>query len=120
MSGDAFAYAYSGKAVRIVDGDSLYVRLLLTVDYPHVHIVRYLEPVYLRLAGVDCPETGDPGGPEATEYVRTLLPEGTAVTVLTDDAEDSFGRLLADVALPSGGMLTEALLGAGHATIYQD
>ncbi len=79
-----------GRAVvdRVVDGDTVVLRL-----------GEAEEPV--RLIGIDTPETVKPDtpvqcfGPEASKHLKTLLPEGTAVSVARDrEARDHFGRLL--------------------------
>lgn len=79
------------------DGEVEDVRLLL-VDTPEVH------------GGVEC------YGPEATEFVRALLPEGTVVRLERDATDrDFFGRLLRYVHLPDGSMLNERLAAEGFA-----
>lgn len=54
----------------------------------------------LRLIGIDAPELGKPGGIEARNYLRGLLPVGQEMVVRTHkDADDKYGRLLAEVYL---------------------
>ena len=79
------------------DGEVEKVRLLL-VDTPEVH------------GRVEC------YGPEASEFVAGLLPEGTAVRLERDTTNrDAFGRLLRYVHLPDGSMLNERLAAEGYA-----
>ena len=94
---------------RVVDGDTIDVTIwgetrrvrLLLVDTPEV------------FGGTEC------YGPEASEYVRSLLPEGSAVRLERDVTDkDSFGRLLRYVYLEDGRMLNELLLEGGYATLY--
>ena len=77
-----------GVVDRVVDGDTVVLRL-----------GEAEEPV--RLIGIDTPETVKPDtpvqcfGPEASKHLKTLLPEGTTVSVARDrEARDHFGRLL--------------------------
>lgn len=74
--------------VRVVDGDTVVVRLGRTEET-------------VRLIGIDTPETVKPDapvecyGPEAAAHLKTLLPPGTAVHLARDtEARDHFGRLL--------------------------
>jgi endonuclease YncB( thermonuclease family) len=51
----------------------------------------------LRLAGIDCPESDQPYGPEATEATKALsLNSEVTVTPITTDR---FGRTVAEVTL---------------------
>ena len=89
------------KVARVVDGDTLIVRL---ADSRRVRV---------RLIGIDTPETKRPGtpvqcgGPQATAAMRRLAlrgegrrARGRAVSLIADrsqDAEDRYGRTLAYV-----------------------
>ena len=81
----------TATVVRVVDGDTLRVRLG-TAEEP------------VRLLGIDTPEThGRNGlrecfGEEAARRTQDLLPPGTAVRLVRDaEARDRYGRLLAYV-----------------------
>ncbi len=95
---------------RVVDGDTINVTIwdetrgvrLLLVDTPEDH------------RGREC------YGPEASEYVSSLLPEGSTVRLERDIKDtDSFGRLLRYVYLEDGRMLNELLLEGGYARLYE-
>lgn len=82
---------------------------------------------YVRLLGIDTPETHRPGrpvecgGPEASAHMRRLAPPGTRVRLETDptqDRVDRYGRLLAYVWLPGGRLLEDEQLRSGWATSY--
>jgi micrococcal nuclease len=81
--------AVAGVVVReVVDGDTVDV----TIDGRRERI---------RLLGIDTPETKHPTkpvecfGPEAADFLASLLPPGTRVRVVRDiEARDRFGRLL--------------------------
>lgn len=82
-----------GAVVRVVDGDTVRIRLAGAEDDESI-----------RLIGIDTPETHGRGGlrecfgREATERLKKMLPQGTAVRVVRDvEARDRYGRLLAYV-----------------------
>ncbi|QYG92044.1 thermonuclease family protein [Iamia sp. SCSIO 61187] len=82
------AEAGTATVVRVVDGDTLDVRLGRAVET-------------VRLLGIDTPETVEPGapvdcfGPEASARTKELLPTGTEVRLARDaEARDRYGRLL--------------------------
>jgi micrococcal nuclease len=79
------------QVVRVVDGDTIVVRLG-DVDER------------VRLIGIDTPESVDPRTPvecfgkEASDHAASLLPPGTAVRLVRDvEARDRYDRLLAYV-----------------------
>ncbi|ANB61483.1 thermonuclease family protein [Anoxybacteroides amylolyticum] len=95
---------------RVVDGDTL-----------KVHIGKKEETVRLLL--VDPPESVHPTkpvqpfGPEASQYMKKLLPPGTKVALEFDVRErDKYGRLLAYVWL-GNKMVNELLLEKGYARV---
>lgn len=78
----------------------------------------------VRLLGINTPEVphddtpGQCGGEAAADQLRTLLPEGTTVQLVSDpevDDEDRYGRLLRYVELEDGTDTGAALITAGHA-----
>jgi len=105
------------EVVYVSDGDTIGVRL---------RGQERVRPV--RLLGIDTPETKDPdtgvecGGPEASRALTDLLPRGTAVTLVTDPAEDRFdrfGRLLRYVDTAAHGDVALVLLRGGLARYYR-
>jgi micrococcal nuclease len=102
------------RVVRVVDGDT--IRVLIGG-----------RERYVRLLGIDTPETHRPGvaiecgGPEASRHLSRLLPPGTVVSLAPDpgqDRVDRYGRLLAYVWLPGGRLAEEEQVTAGWATVY--
>ena len=94
---------------RVVDGDTINVTI-------------WDETRGVRLLLVDTPEVrpSECYGREASDYVSSLLPEGSAVRLERDVKDtDSFGRLLRYVYLEDGRMLNELLLEGGYATLYE-
>ena len=97
------AMAEEYHVVRVVDGDTVDVRL------GHQGTTR------VRLLNVDAPETVDPNsvveclGPEASQRLKELLPEGSTVDLAFDDERtDRYGRTLAGVY--ADGVLVNAQL----------
>ena len=103
-----------GTVGRIVDGDTIYVRLANGVEK-----VRYI--------GVDTPEVHhptrgeEPGGREATEVNRRLLGHETVRLETDVQLRDRYGRLLAYVWVtgPDGGpmMINAELVRLGYAAV---
>jgi micrococcal nuclease len=100
--------------VRDVDGDTVLARA-------------GRRTFYVRLLGIDTPETHRPGtpvecgGPEASARMSALVPPGTHVRLETDptqDRVDRYGRLLAYVWLPDGRLAEDVELESGWATTY--
>lgn len=97
---------------RVADGDTIRVDIY---------------PKSMRLIGVDTPETVHPrqpvecGGPEASRYLKTLLPEGTRVRVTRDTTQgdtDRYQRPLRYVRY-DGRDIGRLLVRNGHAHVYQ-
>jgi len=98
--------------VRVVDGDTLVARVGDRAER-------------VRLIGVDTPETVSPSKPvqcygkQASDHLKSLLPEGTAVRLQTDaDTHDVYGRLLAYVYRRADGMFVNLELARdGYASL---
>jgi micrococcal nuclease len=104
----------AAEVVRVVDGDTLDLRIAGRVDRA-------------RLLGINTPESVDPRRPVqcmgevASATVKEMLPPGTMVHVVEDPSQgrrDSFGRLLLHVWLLDGVHLNEELIRLGLATEY--
>ncbi|WP_210441523.1 thermonuclease family protein [Nocardioides xinjiangensis] len=86
-------YREAGNVVRVVDGDTLKVRL------------RRGGIVDVRMLGINTPERGRCGAGEATDNLRRLAPVGSTVDMVSDRtqaAKDRYGRLLRYVARRGG------------------
>jgi micrococcal nuclease len=100
----------TAEVVRVVDGDTIVVRLGSAEER-------------VRMIGIDTPEAVDPRspvdcfGPEASAATKSLLPEGTAVRLVRDvEARDRFDRLLAYVyRVDDGTFVNLALAEQGFA-----
>jgi micrococcal nuclease len=105
---------FAAQVFRPVDGDTLVARAAGRT-------------FYVRLLGIDTPETHRPGtpvecgGPQASASMNALAPPGARIRLETDptqDRVDRYGRLLAYVWLPDGQLAETAQLESGWATTY--
>jgi len=85
----AQANEITGKVVGIIDGDTIDI---LTADKTTIRI---------RLNGIDAPETGQPFGRNAKQYLSEFI-GGQIVRVVTH-GEDRYGRTIGDVYLKDDG-----------------
>ena len=115
-SGGSSSSSSSATVVRVLDGDTVDVRVdgrrervrLFGVDAP--------ESTTLRTGSVEC------GGAEAGRALERLLPRGARVRLVRDrrgDAEDGYGRLLRYVERRDGGDAGEAVVRAGWARVFR-
>lgn len=88
-------------AWRVVDGDTLWTP----------------EGERLRLAAIDAPEVGAPGGARATAFVRAWLADASPRA--TWEGRDRYGRLLGDLSDGRGESLAGALVGEGLAWVRE-
>lgn len=99
------ASGWSGRVVRVADGDTL-------------EVLRGRETVRVRLHGVDCPELGQAYGQRARQRTGELA-MGRAVEV-REVERDRFGRVVAEVLLPGGESLNRKLVAEGLAWWFRD
>ena len=108
----ASAGAGAAEVVRVVDGDTIVVRL----DGAEERV---------RLLGIDTPESVDPRSPvecfgkEAAAHTASLLPPGTPVRLVRDvEARDRYERLLAYVyRIDDGTFVNLRLVEDGYAAV---
>jgi endonuclease YncB( thermonuclease family) len=93
------------KVVGISDGDT-------------IRILKDNKEVRVRLAGVDCPEKGQPFGTQAKHFTSEKA-FGKNVKLDIIQSADRYGRVVADVILPDGTKLSEELVKAGLAWHYK-
>lgn len=74
------AFGFTGKAVRVIDGDTLVV------------LVDGKREVRVRLANIDAPELGQPFGQKAKDALVTLV-AGKEVEI-SDRGKDRYGRTI--------------------------
>ncbi|WP_299168485.1 thermonuclease family protein [uncultured Arthrobacter sp.] len=109
------ADATTGQVVRVVDGDTVIVKIS-DVD------------TTVRLLNIDTPETKHPDkavecfGPEATAFLAETLPAGTEVGLDFDvEREDQYGRTLAALFLEDRTLVNAEIArqGLGSAVIFE-
>jgi endonuclease YncB( thermonuclease family) len=103
-----------GRVTDVVDGDTADVRLSSTGNVRRV-----------RFIGIDTPEVyggTECGGPEASAYLKQMLPAGTRVKLVSDrtqDRVDAYGRILRYVTKTSNGRdVNRAQVWKGWARVY--
>lgn len=113
VSTTAATLRQKAKLVRVVDGDTLDVRL------------RSGRTTRVRMIGIDTPEVFDVvecGGPQASRSLKRLLPVGTRVRLASDptqDRKDQYGRSLRYVVKASTGSdVNRAQVRRGWADVY--
>ena len=101
-------FSMRGKVTRVVDGDTLSVRIGRTTER-------------VRLIGIDAPEVGGCFAANATAALRRLALNRTVRLSgdRTQTRRDVYKRLLAYVNLPSGVDAGRQLLAGGFATVYE-
>lgn len=107
-SAEAGRFTLKGTVTRVLDGDTLVVRLSGG------------KSERVRLVGIDTPERGNCWSSQATAAASRLA-TGKPVTLLgdaTQDTRDRYGRLLAYVWLPGGRDLGYQLIAGGFGKAY--
>jgi micrococcal nuclease len=100
----------TGRVVRVIDGDTIRVRL---DDPAEARTVRYI--------GVDTPETVAPGEPvqcygkAASDFNKRLVAGKRVSLALGRERRDRYGRLLAYVRVQGGPLVEDVLLRRGFA-----
>jgi micrococcal nuclease len=107
-------YQYRATITRIIDGD--------TVDAICDLGFRINRNDRFRLYGINTPERGRKGSVEATAYLTSMIPVGASVLIRSHKPEtmtvDSFGRWVAEIFLPDGTNVNDAMIEAGHAVSF--
>lgn len=99
-----------GVVTHVADGDTLLVKFDNDV-----------EPVRIRLIGIDTPEMNSTAGEAARNYTLARCGE-KRVTIRLDSLQatrDKHGRLLAYVYLPNHELLNNSIIRDGHAFVYR-
>ncbi len=103
-----------GTVQRVIDGDTIVMRLDLGW-----RVAREKEPV--RIYGINSPELNTDEGKVAKAFAESLLPQGTAVTVVSLKLLgqiDKYGRTLAALTLPDGSDFGTQMIQGGYAVEY--
>jgi len=89
---------------KIIDGDT-------------VHVFYEGEIYKIRLLEIDAPERNQPYGKESTEYLRSLLNEGSVDVDIS--GTDRYGRKLGRLYW-EGRDINRSMISAGYAWVYDD
>ena len=112
----ASANVYTGEVQRIIDGDTIELRVEI---WPSLHI-----NAVIRILGIDTPELRGKCEEEkrraldAKVFLTNALPRGSMVTVGKLKPDKYGGRYDADVQTSNGKSVAELLIAAGHARQY--
>jgi micrococcal nuclease len=93
---------YDAEVVRVIDGDTVELRVDLGFDSWHKGS--------FRIYGINAREHDAPGGAEAVENLRKLLPVGSIVGIHSIKPDKFGGRYDAIVTLKEGGVLADTLV----------
>jgi endonuclease YncB( thermonuclease family) len=124
-------YVYDAEVLRVVDGDTVYLRVFkeVTTDFGF-HVKETTVKEYsgsFRLFGIDTPEPrGRKAKPvparAATERLKELLASAIRIEARTLKDPDNFGRYLVTLIVHLHGEeinVNEALIKEGHAVPYR-
>jgi micrococcal nuclease len=115
VAGPRLQGPYTGLVERVVDGDTLAVRVTVWLQQDVW--------VLVRLRGVDAPEThgecaSEKAGAAAATAELTRLVSGGAVQLKMVEGDKYYGRVLADVLTPEGTDVAQTLLAGGFVRAY--
>lgn len=101
-------YARNASCIRVIDGD--------TIECMVDQGMRDYTRDKFRLARINAPELKTPAGQDARDFLKRLL-TGKQIVIETHKTE-KYGRWLAEVWTQDGTNVSDALLGAGHAVLF--
>ncbi|MBE0574377.1 MAG: thermonuclease family protein [Desulfuromonadales bacterium] len=99
-----FALSFSGKVVKVADGDT-------------IEVLRDGQAEKIRLAGIDCPEKKQAFGQAAKRFTLDLAAK--KIVTVKVETTDRYGRTVGEVILPNGRSLNRELVRAGYAWWYR-
>lgn len=113
---------YKGTVISIHDGDTFRVQLQIPrssrardVGWDVTVAGACQIVVDVRLLGCNAPELRTPEGVLALDYLKTTMPPGTVVTLVSYGWDKYGGRTDSKITLPDGEDLTTVMLSSGHA-----
>lgn len=122
------SWTYDGELVRVVDGDTVVMRIsrvfIMDVDFGFHMVERILAnksaQLKFRLGRINAPEIATPAGVLARDALVHILGTATHIKVTTG-REDKYGRWLAqiDIETADGPVdVNQRMLVAGFAVLY--
>lgn len=113
LSAAACPTGYPAVVVKVVDGDTLDLRVNVGLDTERL--------IRVRVAGIDTPEMRGPereAGRAAKAFVQGLVERVRSRVVFHPETKGRYGRWVGRVEI-QGRDLSEVLLDAGHAEVYR-
>ena len=104
LAAPALAEDFSGRVVRILDGDT-------------VEVLHGGAPERVRLAEIDCPEKAQAFGKKAKQFTADLA--ASQEVLVHAKGKDRYGRTIGEIILPDGRSLNRELVKAGLAWWYR-
>jgi micrococcal nuclease len=92
---------------RVTDGDT--VRVVADVGF------KIYSKQIIRLAKINCPETGTPEGAAAKDYTEQWLTTHAKGLLLNCHGQDNYGRWIGTITNAKGVSLNQELMDSGHA-----
>lgn len=103
-SSKTFALSFSGKVVKVSDGDT-------------IQVMREGKAEKVRLAEISCPETNQAFGQAAKHF--TLDFAAHKIVTVEIETRDRYGRTVGEVILADGSSLNRRLVEEGYAWCYR-
>ena len=97
--------SWTGKVIGITDGDT-------------IEVMYAGKAAKIRLEGIDAPEIGQPWGEQAKQVTEQLALNKDVKVVAKERGR--YGRIIANVYLPSGHELGQVLVATGYAWWYRE
>jgi endonuclease YncB( thermonuclease family) len=97
-----FIWTFPGAVDSVTDGDTIVVHILWRPGEEG-------HGINVRIEGINAIELSQKFGAEARDYLLTLLPSGTQVTLVARKRE-KYGRFLSQVILPDGRSAGQEML----------
>jgi len=104
FSTPVFALSFSGKVVKVSDGDT-------------IEVLRDGHAEKIRLAGIDCPEKKQAFGQAAKRFTLNLA--ARKIVIVEVETRDRYGRTVGEVFLPDGRSLNQEIVRAGYGWLYR-
>lgn len=103
-------YEYQASLQRVVDGDTVYLR----VDCGF----RIYAEMSFRLLGINAPEMSTAGGPPARDHLIQLMAALGPEFRITTTKADKYGRWLVTIYPPTGMSINDQMVADGFAVPY--
>jgi micrococcal nuclease len=97
-------YNYRASVIKVVDGDTVDLRIDLGMSIFH--------DIRCRLLGINAPERFTKEGKESTKFLKDLLSKQKTWEVITHkDKKEKYGRYLVSIVCDSGYLVSEIMVG---------